>query len=334
MLANPKIEGWLTITPKLVRGDGLRLTSAKWTGKLSLLIDLVTGRFQVLLSGAMQRYLIPGLGIVDVMTDLKVVPGPGRQGLARRRHRQGLGPPPRQQFLPRPDRRAAVAHDEPRARKRRDRPLHQPPALFARSFGCPARASGSRTAPSTSSRAAGRRNTGRSGWCSTVISSGRGIDLFLASPNEALGIRAMHLLLNPTAAGFDYRASGGSKLGPFTSNGQILLPNNAPTVIAIAALDAGGAHASGQSAVGPRRFHRPADARQRLARRDARFLAGLGRAADRRASRRQQRQFPGRLRGAQRPRRRHHHPRRRAHDDRRRDRRARACRRARLPSRA
>src|SRR5262249_8986649 len=29
MLANPKIEGWLSVTPKLVRGDGLRLTSAK-----------------------------------------------------------------------------------------------------------------------------------------------------------------------------------------------------------------------------------------------------------------------------------------------------------------
>ncbi|MGH7122805.1 MAG: hypothetical protein ACREFI_00425, partial [Stellaceae bacterium] len=71
------------------------------------------------------------------------------------------------------------------------------------------------------------------------------VDLFLKSPNEALGITAMHLLLNPTATGFDYRASGGSKLGPFTSNGQIELPNNAPSVIAIAALDAGGAHASG-----------------------------------------------------------------------------------------
>ena len=46
-------------------------------------------------------------------------------------------------------------------------------------------------------------------------------------PNEALGIRAMRLLLVPTAAGFDYRASGGSKLGPFTSNGRILLPHNA-----------------------------------------------------------------------------------------------------------
>src|SRR5207302_9862126 len=80
MLANPQIEGWLTITPMLVRGEDLKLTSAKWNGKLSLLIDLVTGRFEVLLSGAMQRYLIPGLGIVDVITDLKVVPGEGGHG--------------------------------------------------------------------------------------------------------------------------------------------------------------------------------------------------------------------------------------------------------------
>ena len=81
MLANPRIEGWLTVTPRQVRGDGLRLSSAKWNGKISLLIDLVTGRFEVTLSGAMQRYLIPGLGIVDVMTDLKVVPGPERPRL-------------------------------------------------------------------------------------------------------------------------------------------------------------------------------------------------------------------------------------------------------------
>src|SRR5207253_9333634 len=80
MLANPRLEGWLSITPKLVRGDGLKLTSAKWNGKLSVLIDLVTGRFDVLLSGSMQRYLIPGLGIVDVVTDLHVVPGANNHG--------------------------------------------------------------------------------------------------------------------------------------------------------------------------------------------------------------------------------------------------------------
>ncbi|MGN6589560.1 MAG: translocation/assembly module TamB domain-containing protein, partial [Sphingomicrobium sp.] len=80
MLANPQIEGWLSITPKMVQGQDLRLNSARWNGKLSLLIDLVTGRFDVSLSGAMQRYLIPGIGIVDVMTDLKVQPGPNGHG--------------------------------------------------------------------------------------------------------------------------------------------------------------------------------------------------------------------------------------------------------------
>jgi len=80
MLANPQIEGWLSVTPKLVQGQDLKLTSAKWTGKLSILLDLATGRFDVTLSGAMQRYLIPGLGIVDVVTDLHVVPGPNGHG--------------------------------------------------------------------------------------------------------------------------------------------------------------------------------------------------------------------------------------------------------------
>jgi translocation and assembly module TamB len=32
MLANPAIEGWLTVTPKLVQGQDLKLTSANWTG--------------------------------------------------------------------------------------------------------------------------------------------------------------------------------------------------------------------------------------------------------------------------------------------------------------
>ena len=81
------------------------------------------------------------------------------------------------------------------------------------------------------------------------------VDLLLQSPNAALGITAMHLLLNPTATGFEYRARGGSKLGPFTSFGQILLPHGSPTVIAIAALDAGGAHASGSLKSDPGGFN-------------------------------------------------------------------------------
>ncbi len=90
ILANPRIEGMLTITPKLVRGDGLRLTSAKWNGKMSLLIDLVTGRFEVLLSGRRCSAIsIPGLGIVDVITDLQ------RRARARTARARTSSAPPR-----------------------------------------------------------------------------------------------------------------------------------------------------------------------------------------------------------------------------------------------
>ena len=117
MLANPQIEGWLSITPKLVRGDGLKLTSAKWNGKISLLIDLVTGRFEVLLSGAMQRYLIPGLGIVDVITDLQVVPGPNDKGSHVVGTAKAWVRRLDNSFFREPDRRPAVADHQPRARQ-------------------------------------------------------------------------------------------------------------------------------------------------------------------------------------------------------------------------
>jgi len=244
MLANPSIEGWLIVTPKLVRGQDLRLRSAKWNGKMSVLIDLVTGRFEVLLSGAMQRYLIPGLGIVDVMTDLRVEPGPNGKGS----HVVGTA----KAWVRRLDNSffreltGGLPSLTTNLERGNDGIVH---FTNLQIYSPKLRLSG-----------AGERF--RDGTFH-IVASGRQakygpvrltldghierprLDLFLASPNEALGIKAMHLLLDPTAAGFDYKASGGSKLGPFTSNGQILLPNNAPTVIAIAALDAGDAHASG-----------------------------------------------------------------------------------------
>ena len=62
ILANARLEGMLTISTRFVRGEGLRLTSSKLNGKVALLIDLVTGRFEILISGGMTRYLIPGSG--------------------------------------------------------------------------------------------------------------------------------------------------------------------------------------------------------------------------------------------------------------------------------
>ncbi len=244
MLAHPRMEGWLAITPKLVRGEDLRLTSAKWNGKLSLLIDLVTGRFEVLLSGSMQRYLIPGLGIVDVMTDLKVLPGPNNKGS----HVVGTA----KAWVRRLDNSffRDLTGGLPSLTTNLERggdgivhftnlQLYSPKLRLA--------GAGQRFRDGTFHIVAGGRQAKYGPVKLTLdghIERPR-IDMLLDSPNEALGIRGMRLLLEPTAAGFDYRASGGSKLGPFTSNGRILLPAGGRSVISIAALEAGGAHAAG-----------------------------------------------------------------------------------------
>ena len=244
MLANPQIEGWLSITPKLVRGDDLGLTSAKWNGKLSVLIDLVTGRFDVLLSGAMKRYLIPGLGIVDVVTDLHVVPGPNNQGS----HVVGTA----KAWVRRLDNSffQSLTGGLPSLTTNLERG-HDGIVHFTnlQIFSPKLRLSG-----------AGQRfrdgtfhidATGRQAKYGLVrlVLDGHidrpKLNIFLPRPNDTLGLSNMHLMLDPTPAGYNYRANGGSRLGPFTSAGQILMPHQAPTVIAIASLDAGGAHASG-----------------------------------------------------------------------------------------
>jgi translocation and assembly module TamB len=245
MLANPQIEGWLSITPKLVQGQDLRLTSAKWNGKISLLIDLLTGRFDVLLSGAMQRYLIPGLGIVDVVTDLHVVPGPNNQGS----HVVGTA----KAWVRRLDNSffQSLTGGLPSLTTNLERGNDGIVHFTNLQIGSPKlrlSGAGERFRDGTFHiTAAGRQ--AKYGPLRLVLDGHierPKLDIFLPSPNETLGLTNMRLALDPTPAGYNYRANGGSRLGPFTSTGQILLPHDAPTVIAIASLDAGGAHASGR----------------------------------------------------------------------------------------
>ena len=80
ILRNLSVEGVLRVTSRLVTGDDLKLRSDKLTGRINLMLDLKTGQFQVGINGALGRYLIPGLGVVDVTSNLKVVPGPAGRG--------------------------------------------------------------------------------------------------------------------------------------------------------------------------------------------------------------------------------------------------------------
>src|SRR3546814_4479436 len=52
--------------------------SSDLNGRGGLTLDLRTGTYAVMLDGKLDRYLIPGIGIVDVETRLKVVPGAPR----------------------------------------------------------------------------------------------------------------------------------------------------------------------------------------------------------------------------------------------------------------
>jgi translocation and assembly module TamB len=253
ILANARLDGILTITPKFVRGEGLQLRSAKLNAKMGLLIDLVTGRFQVVLSGGMTRYLIDGLGIVDVQSELTVVPGPGGKGSRV----VGTG----KAWVRRLDNSffAGLTGGLPRIETR----LERGPDGIVRFTGM--------QFYSPKLRLTGEGHRNRDGTFH-IVARGRQatygplrmvldgrierprVQLFLENPNETLGLRDVTLLLDPNAVGFDYRANGQSRLGPFTSNGRILLPRGGRAVISIAALDVSGTRARGDLRADPGGF--------------------------------------------------------------------------------
>jgi len=245
ILARPQIEGWLQVTPKLLRGDKLKLTSARVNGQISLLIDLVTGKFEIVLSGAMKRYLIPGVGLVDVLTDLKVVPHPsGRGTLVVGKAKVWVRRLDNEFF-------ASLTGGLPRIESDLQRGNDGILRLTNLQLYSPKlRLSGSGMRFKNGLFHIEASGTQAKYGPLKMVLDGHierpRVDLVLARPNDALGLKDVHLLLNPTVAGFDYRAEGESRLGHFTSNGAILLPKGQPTVIRIDTLDAGDAHASGR----------------------------------------------------------------------------------------
>jgi translocation and assembly module TamB len=245
ILARAVLQGVLTVTPGQVRGERLELRSDRLRGTVGLLLDLVTGDFELLLSGGLTRYRIPGLGIVDVRTDLRVVPGPGGRGTRV----VGTG----RAWVRRLDNAlfADLAGGLPRIET----------ALERGSDGTIRFSNLQLFAPKLRLAGEGRRN--RDGTF-VITAAGRQarygplrlaldgpiarprLDLLLASPNAAMGLADVRLQLLPAPDGFSYRAAGGSRLGPFSGTGRILLPPGAPAVIDVAALQVGGTVAAGQ----------------------------------------------------------------------------------------
>ncbi len=253
ILANLSIEGMLSVTPEQVRGEKLKLKSARLNGIVSLLIDLKTGRFDIVISGGMKRYLIPGLGIVDVETQLKVVPGPNKKGT------RIVGKA--QVWVRRLDNTffAGLAGGLPRLttdlERGNDGILH---FTNLQLYSPKLRLSGQGIRRKDGTFLIEARGTQAEYGPLRLRLDGKierpKVELFLERPNEALGIRDMRLFLDPTGQGFAYRADGQSRLGPFTSNGAILLPKGGRATIDIAALDVAGTTARGALRADPGGF--------------------------------------------------------------------------------
>ncbi len=244
ILANLSVTGVLRASSSLITGDGLVLRSDKLSGRLTLLVDLATGRYDIGLAGQLDRYLIPGLGIVDVKSELKVVPGANGQGTRIIGRGQAWVRRFDNAFL------AGLAGGLPYLETGLERGADG--VLYLRNLKL--------TAPSLTMSGEGARMrdgsfriraTGRQKSYGPFTLALEGniarprIDLLLASPNAAAGLSDVRLKLEPTSSGFAWTAAGGSMIGPFTGNGEILLPKGAPAIIRIARLNASGVTASG-----------------------------------------------------------------------------------------
>lgn len=248
ILRNLSVDGKLVVTAQTLIGNDLVLRSDKLSGRINLQLDLKTGKFEVGINGALGRYLIPGLGIVDVKSVLRVVPGPGGKGT--RVIGQGSAQMVRldNAFF------RSLAGGLPRVTTNLERTpdgiLHFTNLVL--------------TAPQI--RLAGNGYRRRDGTFHfegggrqqsygpvTLVLDGKidkpTLDLVFAAPNATLGLTGVRAHLDPTAQGFAFTAAGGSRLGPFTTNGAILLPPGQPATIQIAALNVSGARASGSLAV-------------------------------------------------------------------------------------
>lgn len=245
ILANISVDGVVLATSSTLVGENLLLKSDKLSGRLALFVDFRTGQYDVGLAGQLNRYLIPGIGIVDVRSELKVVPGPNGRGTRI----IGRG----EAWVRRFDNSffAGLAGGLPKL----ETALERTPDGLLRFSNLRIIAPKLRLTLSGVRRLDGSFQLSGSGSQSTYgplrialdgqIARPR-VSLVLARPNDAMGLANVNLLLTPNAGGFAWSANGQSRIGRFNGRGDILLPAGRTAQIVIADLNASGLRASGR----------------------------------------------------------------------------------------
>jgi translocation and assembly module TamB len=243
ILRNFSLDGVLQLKGQQIVSNPMQVRSDKLRGQLLMLADLKTGRYDFGLNGTIDGLMIRGLGIVDITSKLRAVPGPGGSfglsGQAQARMRRldndflrtlgGGLPTIRTDLSLRPDQQLALTNLR----------LNAPGLTLA--------VNGVRHRDGTFHF----EGSGRHGQYGPLQLTLDGpierpkVDVLLQRPMDALGLRDVHLLLDPDATGYAFTANGGSTLGPFTGNGQILLPTGGQAVVHVARLAVSEVIASG-----------------------------------------------------------------------------------------
>lgn len=244
IFANLSLKGVLQLQGQTITSNKMKLYAAKLRSELVLLAELSTGRFDAALTGNIRGLQVPGLGLVDIRSNIRAVPGKsGAFALSGRA-------------------RADVRRLDNGFLRGLTGGL---PSLFTNlSLGPDGRLllGGLKLeAPQLRLSANGYRRTD-----GTFLFSGAGnhsrygplkltldgridrpkVDLLLARPMDAAGLADVRLLLTPASSGFAFTVKGGSRLGPFDGEGMILLPRGGDAVIDIHRLSVSETAASGQ----------------------------------------------------------------------------------------
>ena len=245
ILAELLVTGNLKVTTGTISSDALKLKSDKLSSLLTLLVDLRTGRYDIGFSGEIERYAIAGLGIVDVRTTLKFVPGAPGKGIILAGRGQAWVRRLDNKFL------ASLTQGLPQIETglmRGTDGILRFNNLRLTAPGISLSGSGIRRPDGTFQFEASGRQA-RYGPIVRLLLDGPiqrpRLDIIFKSPNAAMGLRDVRLLLDPDPAGYQWSARGGSRLGGFTGAGNILLPAGGGATINVAALDASGINARG-----------------------------------------------------------------------------------------
>lgn len=244
ILRNLVVEGMLSVTAAQIIGPDLQFRSDKLRGRINLRVDLKNGRYDVGINGGLGRFLIPGLGIVDVVSQLRVVPDPNGRGA------RILGTGNAQMIRLDNEFFATLAGGLPRMTTRLEQSTDGILHLNGLVLTAPdIRITGNGYRRKDGSFFFEGTGTQRTYGPLTIRLDGRierpTLDLTFAHPADALGLSGVRAHLDPTPEGYRFDASGGSTLGDFTGNGRLLLPKGEQATADIAALDVGGLKASG-----------------------------------------------------------------------------------------